>query len=118
MRSPTWTGCAGFAREPLTCTRPPRQAAVAADRVLYRRTAHTQASARAVSATSGLERRGEGVHRVVDLLAGDHQRRSDAQGALVRLLAEHPLVAQCHRDLAAGLVGGVDVDAGPQPAAP
>ena len=44
--SPGRTCCAAFARSPLTRTCPARHAAVAAERVLYCRTAHSHASMR------------------------------------------------------------------------
>jgi len=48
-RSPTRTTVAGLAVRPLTFTWPPRQAVVAADRVLNTRTAHTHRSTRVSS---------------------------------------------------------------------
>src|SRR5680860_24937 len=51
-RSPTRTGAAGFARAPLTRTWPALQASDAAERVLNRRTAHSQRSTRVVSTPS------------------------------------------------------------------
>src|SRR5439155_20063272 len=48
-RSPTATGVAGFAVEPLTLTCPPRHASVARERVRYRRTAHSHRSTRVCS---------------------------------------------------------------------
>ena len=44
--SPTTTGWAGFTETSLIFTCPARQAAAAWERVLHRRTAHTQASMR------------------------------------------------------------------------
>jgi hypothetical protein len=46
--SPTFTGVDAFAAARFTRTWPPRQAAVAAERVLYNRTAHSQTSTRVV----------------------------------------------------------------------
>jgi hypothetical protein len=63
-----------------------------------------------------VQRLGQRVDGAVDLLAGDDQRRSDAQRTFVGLLAEDAAITQRHRDLAPGLGGRVDVDAGPQAA--
>ena len=50
--SPGRTGCAAFARSPLTRTCPARHAVVAAERVLYTRTAQSHASTRAESSVT------------------------------------------------------------------